>query len=358
MNLYPAETVRAQILAVLNTWGMPSDKAGTTAEVMVETDLAGIDSHGISMLPGYQRLITQGTLAIGADPVTLRESPGTAVVDGGNGLGHPTMVAAMELACRKAREAGVGVVTVRRSHHFGAAGYYAKIAADAGLVGLVTSTTRTRAVVPTRGSRPLLGTNPLAFAAPAKDPDAPFVLDMSTSTVAVNKVKVYDYLQQPLPSGWVLDSAGQPVTDPRAAYSHLRSEHGGGLSPLGGSEELSSHKGYGLALLVQILAGALAGAAFAPLKEGPGPDDIGHFCLAIDPGFFGEPDDFTASVSAILDTLRAEPPASPDRPVLVPGDVERRVRAERVLTGIPVSDALLEQLRQLCTQSGAAFLLS
>ncbi|WP_026545235.1 Ldh family oxidoreductase [Arthrobacter sp. 35/47] len=358
MNLYPAEAVRAQILAVLDAWGMPSDKAGTTAEVMVETDLAGIDSHGISMLPGYQRLITQGTLAIGADPVTLRESPGTAVIDGGNNLGHPTMVAAMELACRKAREAGVGVVTVRRSHHFGAAGYYAKIAADAGLVGLVTSTTRTRAVVPTRGSRPLLGTNPLAFAAPGNDPDAPFVLDMSTSTVAVNKVKVYDYLQRPLPSGWVLDDAGRPVTDSKVAYSHLRSEHGGGLSPLGGSEELSSHKGYGLALLVQILAGALAGAAFAPLKEGAGPDDIGHFCLAIDPGFFGDPEDFTASVSAILDTLRAEPPASPDRPVLVPGDVERRVRAERVQAGIPVSDALLAQLTELCEKTGAPFLLS
>lgn len=357
MNLYPAETVRAQILAVLSAWGMASAKASTTAEVMIETDLAGIDSHGISMLPGYQRLIDLGKLDIRADPVVSRESAATAVVDGGNNLGHATMVAAMELACSKARETGVGVVTVRRSHHFGAAGYYARIAADAGLVGLVTSTTRTKAVVPTRSSRPLLGTNPLAFAAPSSSSDEPFVLDMSTSTVAVNKVKVYDYLGQPLPTGWVLDEVGEPVTDSGTAYSLLRSEAGGGLSPLGGSESLSSHKGYGLAVMVQILAGALAGATFAPLKDASDDDDIGHFCLAIDPGFFGEPEDFSASVSQILDTLRAEPPASPDRPVLVAGDNERRVRAERLEIGIPVSAALIEQLGGICAKTGAAFLL-
>jgi LDH2 family malate/lactate/ureidoglycolate dehydrogenase len=246
---------------------------------------------------------------------------------------------------------------VHRSHHFGAAGYYAKIAAGAGLVGLVTSTTRTKAVVPTRGARPVLGTNPLAFAAPSDDPEAPFVLDMSTSTVAVNKVKVYDYLGRDLPAGWVLDSTGEPVTDSRAAYAHLRGEEGGGLSPLGGSEALSSHKGYGLAVMVQILAGALAGAAFAPLKDTDDADDIGHFCLALDPAFFGEPGVFTAAVSQILDTLRAEPAASPDRPVLVAGDEERRVRAERLTAGIPVSAALREQLREVCARTGTVFLL-
>lgn len=357
MNLYPAETVRSQILAVLDAWGMKPEAAETTAEVMVETDLSGVDSHGISMLPSYQRLIDLDKLDIHAEPAVSRETAATAVVDGGNNLGHPTMVAAMELAVRKAREAGVGVVTVRGSLHFGAAGYYAAIAPRHGLVGLVMTTTRTRAVVPTRGARPLLGTNPIAFAAPSSHPGEPFVLDMSTSTVAVNKVKVYDYLDRPLPEGWVLDEAGNPMTDPHAAYSVLQKESGGGLSPLGGSEELSSHKGYGLALMVQILAGALAGATFAPLRDPDDPDNIGHFCLAIDPAFFGEPDTFAVAVSQIVDTLRAEAPSSPDRPVLVPGDPERRVRAERLETGIPVSDALKDQLRAICSRSGAEFLL-
>ncbi|WRH26561.1 Ldh family oxidoreductase [Arthrobacter sp. JZ12] len=357
MTLYPADTVRAQILAILNAWGLPEDKAKTTAEVMVETDLSGVDSHGISMLPSYQRLIDQGKLDTRTEPEVTMRTGATAVVDGGNSLGHPTMVSAMELAIWKARESGVGVVVVRRSLHFGAAGYYARIAADAGLIGLVTTTTRTKAVVPTRGTRPLLGTNPLAFAAPSSDPDAPFVLDMSTSTVAVNKVKVYDYLGQDLPAGWAVDEHGEPVTDSALAYSYLRNEEHGGLTPLGGTEPLASHKGFGLALMVQILAGALAGAAFAPLKDADDADNIGHFCLAINPASFGEPAQFAQSVSQILDTLRAEPPASPDRPVLVPGDIERQTRAERVQTGIPLSDALLSQLREICSKNGADFLL-
>lgn len=355
MNQYRAETVRAQILAVLDAWGMAKDKARTTAEVMVETDLAGIDSHGISMLPGYQRLIDLGNLDVRADSVISRDSTATAVIDGGNNLGHANMVAAMELACSKAQGSGTGVVTVRRSHHFGAAGYYAKMAADAGLVGLVTSTTRTKAVVPTRGARPLLGTNPLAFAAPSSDPKAPFVLDMSTSTVAVNKVKVYDYLGQDLPVGWVLDEAGEPVTDAQAAYGQLREEEHGGLSPLGGTELLSSHKGYGLAVMVQILAGALAGAVFSPFREPDSADDIGHFCLTMNPASFGDAEQFTASVSQILNTLRTEPSASPDRPVMVAGDNERRMRAQRLETGIPLSTALIQQIQTVCRRMQAPF---
>lgn len=355
MKQYAVDTVREQILAVLSAWGLAPEKAETTAGVMVEADLIGIDSHGISMLPMYQQLIDSGKLNTGAEAVIERESASTAVIDGGHNLGHSTMVTAMRLAISKARETGVAVVTVHRSHHFGAAGHYATIAAEAGLVGLVTSTTPTKSVVPTRGSRPVLGTNPLAFAAPSAPAGEPFVLDMSTSTVAVNKVKVYDYLNQPLPAGWVLDGLGKPVTDSHAAYSQLRSEQQGGLSPLGGTESLSSHKGYGLALMVQILAGALAGATFAPLRKPADPNDIGHFCLAIDPGFFGEPEQFTASVSQILDTLRSEPPASPDRPVVVAGDMERTVRAERLKTGIPLSEVLVGQIRDICDRSQAPF---
>lgn len=355
MNQYAADTIRKQILAILNAWGMAPERAEITAEVMVDTDLIGIDSHGISMLPMYQRLIDAGKLDTGAESVIEREGPSTAVVDGGHNLGHSTMVTAMKLASAKARETGVGVVTVRRSHHFGAAGYYARIAVDSGQIGLVTSTTPTKTVVPTRGSRPVLGTNPLAFAAPSSNPAEPFLLDMSTSTVAMNKVKVYDYLEKPLPAGWVLDGAGQPVTDSHAGYSQLRDQQEGGLSPLGGTESLSSHKGYGLAVMVQILAGALAGATFAPLREPSDPNDIGHFCLVIDPGFFGEPKQFAESVSQIVDLLRAEPPASADRPVLVPGDIERRVRPERLESGIPLSDGLVQHIREICAQNEAPF---
>lgn len=355
MKQYSADIVREQILAVLHAWGMAPERAAITAEVMVDTDLLGIDSHGISMLPMYQRLLDAGKINTGAESVIERESSATAVINGGDNLGHSTMVTAMQLASSKARETGVGVVTVRRSHHFGAAGYYARIAVGSGQIGLVTSTTPTKTVVPTRGSRPLLGTNPLAFAAPTTNADEPFLLDMSTSTVAMNKVKVYDYLDKPLPAGWVLDGLGQPVTDSHAAHAQLRDQQQGGLSPLGGTESLSSHKGYGLAVMVQILAGALAGATFAPLRQPEDPNDIGHFCLAIDPAFFGEPAQFSASVSQIVDTLRSEPPASPEHPVLVPGDPERALHAERLVAGIPLSDGLVDDIREICARNKAPF---
>ncbi|MFH5821272.1 Ldh family oxidoreductase [Georgenia sp. AZ-5] len=357
LRRFRPETVRAQILAVLGAWGMPEDLAAVSADVMVDTDLAGIDSHGISMLPSYQSLVLEGRLNIGARPQVVHETATTALLDGLDGLGHPITTEAMALAVAKARTAGLGAVAVRRSHHFGAAGYYARIASDAGMVGLVTTTTRTRAVVPTRGSTPLLGTNPIAFAAPTTDPERPFLLDMSTSSVAVNKVKVYDYLGKPLPEGWVLNGEGEPVTDPHAAHARLRAQEEGGLTPLGGTEALSSHKGYGLGVMVQILAGALSGALFAPEKGRKGPDDIGHFCLAIDPAAFGGAETFPQAVSEIVDTLHAHPSTSPDRPVLVAGDPERLSREERSEHGIPLSDALLDLLGGICAAAGADYLL-
>ena len=160
---------------------------------------------------------------------------------------------------------GVAVVSVFNSHHFGAAGYYAALAAKRGMVGMVTSATRTIAVVPTRAKVPVLGTNPLAFAAPAKR-NAPFLLDMATSAAANNKVKVYGLRGKPIPAGWVLDDAGAPVTDADAALEILYQTKKGGLTPLGGTAEMSSHKGYGLALMVHILGGTLPGASFSPIR--------------------------------------------------------------------------------------------
>ena len=358
MRTFTPRAVRDQMLAILESWGVPADLAETTATVLLHADLSGIDSHGISMLPLYHRHVVEGRLDVRARPRVVKETPGTALLDAGDGLGHGATVRAMELALTKAERTGVGVVAVRRSHHFGAAGYYASLAAAAGMVGLVTSTTPTLAVVPTRGTAPVLGTNPLAFAAPTTDPGRPFVLDMSTSSVALNKLKIHDYLDKPLPVGWVVDGAGQPVTDPHDAYARVRAQRDGGLTPLGGTEVMSSHKGYGLATMVQILAGALAGAAFAPRRTNPaGPPDIGHCCVAIDPEAFHGRQAFAAAVSHIVDTLRAQPPASLDKPVLVAGDPERLARLERTASGIPLSDALLRELRDVCSASGAAFVL-
>jgi LDH2 family malate/lactate/ureidoglycolate dehydrogenase len=356
----PIATLEAQISAVLSAWGMEPDLVRTTVEAMAYCDRAGIDSHGISMLMMYEEGLRAGKLRVRARPRVERETPVTALVDAGAGLGHPAGVFAMRLAIEKARAAGLAAVAVHNSHHFGAAGYYAALAAAEGLVGLVTSSTRDFKVLPTRSAVPLLGTNPIAFAAPARR-SRPFVLDMSTSTAAANKVKVYDFHHRTLPPGWVVDERGAPVTDPARAMEYAWRSEAGGLTPLGGTPEGASHKGYGLAVMVQLLSSALSGASFSPVRRrtrgSDAPDDIGHFLLALDPKVFRPEGAFEAHVDLVVDELRGARPVDPALPVLVAGDPEEAARAERASSGVPIPAALAERLRGVCERSAAPFLL-
>jgi len=359
MNV-PVERVRAQIVSIFSAWGMDAALVRTAAEVMVETDLMGVDSHGVSMLMDYDEARRRGKLNLKAKPKVVREGPVTALIDADAGLGHPAAVMGMELAIRKAKAMQAGVVTVFNSHHFGAAGYYAAMASKAGMVGMVTSATRTIGVVPTRAKVPVLGTNPIAFAAPAKR-NAPFLLDMATSAAANNKIKVYGLNGRKIPAGWVLDDAGTPVTDPDAALDILYKTKKGGLTPLGGSAEMSSHKGYGLALMVHILGGALSGASFSPIRvktqKPSDPDRLGHFFLAIDPKAFRPDGAFEDDLDQVIDVLHATPPLDPAQPVLVPGDPEAASRTKRLRDGIPVPDSLMKKLRQVCESSNVPFIL-
>jgi LDH2 family malate/lactate/ureidoglycolate dehydrogenase len=355
-----AEKVREQILSIFHAWGMDPGLARTAAEVMIETDLAGVDSHGVSMLMDYDDYRRRGKLNLKARPKVVREGPVTALVDADAGLGHPAAVMGMQLAIQKAKAMHVGVVTVFNSHHFGAAGYYAAMASKAGMLGMVTSATRTIGVVPTRAKVPVLGTNPIAFAAPAKR-NAPFLLDMATSAAANNKIKVYGLNGKKLPRGWVFDDAGEAVTDPDAAWDILYNTKKGGLTPLGGTPEMSSHKGYGLALMVHILGGTLSGASFSPIRvktQGPrDPDRLGHFFLAIDPKAFRPEGAFEDDLDAVIDVLHGTPPIDPAQPVLVPGDPEAKARATRLREGIPIPDALFKKLQKVCESSGVPCIL-
>ena len=360
MHLVPAETCRAQIVSVLTAWGMDPATVATTAEVMIETDLAGVDSHGISMLMDYDESRRKGKINLQARPRILRETPVTALVDADAGLGHPASVFGMRLAIAKAKSAGVGVVAVRNSHHFGAAGYYAALAPAEGLVGMVTSATRTIGVVPTRGAVPVLGTNPIAFAAPTKR-NRPFRFDMATSTVAANKVKVYDLQGKALPPGWVLDGQGNPVADAAQGWDIIKQQPQGGLTPLGGTAEMASHKGYGLGMMVHILGGVLSGASFSPIRvrtqRPQDPDNLGHFFMAIDPTCFREEGEFEADLDDAIDVLHATPPADPALPVLVAGDPEAESRARRLAEGIPIPESLARRLREVCERAGVPCLM-
>lgn len=356
----PIDRVQRQIASILTAWGMAPDLVHTTVDAMVYADRAGIDSHGLSMMMMYEGGWQKGKLDLGARPKVVRETPVTALIDAGAGLGHPAGVAGMNLAIAKAQANGVGAVAVFNSHHFGAAGYYAALATEKGLVGLVTTSARDTTVIPTRAAAPVLGTNPLAFAAPARR-NRPFLLDMSTSTAAANKVKVYDLNHWPVPAGWVLDERGEPVTDPALALDYVWNRDVGGLTPLGGTPEMASYKGYGLAVMVQILSSALSGGSFSPIRKRTqqvgDPDNIGHFFLAIDPGVFRPGDAFEEDVDAVIDELHRTPPLDAALPVLVAGDPEAEAREQRAASTVPIPHDLAAKIRAICERCGAPFLL-
>ncbi len=358
---FPADLVREQIEAVLGAWGMPEDKRRQTAELMVETDLMGIDLHGVSMLILYEKMHQAGQLRLAAEPRIVRETAATALIDGGAGLGHPVATMAMELAIAKAEAHDIGAVSVFNSHHFGACGLYGLMAARRNLFALVSTTSRIVTVVPTFGGERVLGTNPLCFVAPAgRNP--PIMLDMSTSVTAANKVKTYALNGKPIPDGWVVDGAGAPLTDSMAAYDLLFEGRGGGLAPVGGrGKDLGGHKGYGLGIVAQILSGTLSGGSFSPIRnltqKPSDPDNIGHFFLAMNPAAFRPLEDFKADMDVLADRLRQTRPADSDEPVLVPGDPEWAMREKREKTGIPIPESLADKLREIAAAAGAPFVL-
>ena len=353
--------IRQQLGSVLRAWGMSDPHADTTAEMMLETDLRGVDSHGISMLPTYDREFRSGRLNMRPIFKTVREGQAMALIDADASLGHPISVHAMNLAVDKCRDTGVAVVSVFNSHHFGAAGCYSRIAADRGVIGMVTASTRGVTLVPTFAAEPVMGTNPLAFAAPARR-NPPFELDMATTTVAAGKVKVYKLNHRPVPPGWVVDGSGRPVTDAEEAFRHVFELPEGGITPLGGARAVGGHKGYGLAVMVHILGGALSGASFSPIRnrtQGPSdPHNIGHFFMAIDPRAFRPDGLFEEDLDQVIDVLHNAKPADPAQPVLVAGDPEMATRKERLQHGVPIPDDLMEQLRAVAKSAGVSFLLA
>jgi LDH2 family malate/lactate/ureidoglycolate dehydrogenase len=357
----PSARIKSQLVSVLRAWGMSDAHADTTAEMMVETDLRGVDSHGISMLPTYDQEFRHGRLNMRPVFKTVRDAAATALIDADASLGHPVSVYAMNLAVDKCRESGVAVVSVVNSHHFGAAGCYSKIAADRGVIGMVTASTRGVTMVPTFGAEPVMGTNPLAFAAPARR-NPPFQLDMATTTVAAGKVKVYKLNHKPLPSGWVVDGQGQPVTDEAEAFRYVFERPEGGISPVGGSRDMASHKGYGLAVMVHILGGVLSGASFSPIRnrtqKSSDPHNIGHFFMAIDPRAFRDEGDFENDLDQVIDVLHNAKRADANQPVLVAGDPELATRQERLEAGVPIPDDLMEQLRGVVGRAGVPFVLA
>jgi LDH2 family malate/lactate/ureidoglycolate dehydrogenase len=350
----PYATHRAQIKAILLAWGMPEENAEPTADILSWADLHGVDSHGMSMLPGYDRMRRNGRARMDARPNIVKQTPISALVDGDGGLGHVPAHFAMQLAIDKAKASGMAIVAVRNSAHFGATGYYALMAAKQGLIGMACTSASGIQVAPTFGKEAKLGTDPWSFAAPSGD-ERPFLLDMATTTVAAGRIRNKSNEGLECPPGWVLNKDGLPSTDPLEAR-----EKGGFLTSLGGSPENSSYKGYGLAAMVNILASCLSGATLITDPQHtkkPQGMDIGHFFMAIDPGLFREQSEFQADVARFCGDLRATTPVDPVQPVMVAGDPQWKNAEKRMAEGIPVGPGLLGQVRQIAQASAAPWLL-
>lgn len=345
---------RAQLQSLLIAWGMPPHFAERTAEVMSWADLHGVDSHGISMVPAYHERSLNGRVNMRATPRRLRETPVSALIDGDGGLGHEPGRQAMEIAIAKAQAIGIGVVVVRNSSHFGAAGFYTRMAADAGLVGMSATSASLSQVAPTGGAAARLGTDPWSFAAPGQG-GVPFLLDMATTTVAAGRIRNKANEGLPAPPGWLLTKDGLPSTDPLEA-----AQKGGFLTSLGGSPEGSSYKGYGLSVMVNILSACLSGSTLItdPMhQKQPFGMDIGHFFLALNPTLFRAEGEFEHDVTALCEALRATPPVDPTQPVMVAGDKERGIAERRMREGIPVGPGLLAKVEAIAHESGVPWLL-
>jgi LDH2 family malate/lactate/ureidoglycolate dehydrogenase len=350
----PYATHRAQIKAILLAWGMPEENAERTSDILSWADLHGVDSHGMSMIPTYDRLRRTGRARMDAQPRIVRETPVSALVDGGGGLGHVPSHFAMGVAIEKAKAVGMAIAAVNNSAHFGATGYYTLMAAKAGLIGMGCTSASSIQVAPTFGKQAKFGTDPWSFAAPSAD-GVPFLLDMATTTVAAGRIRNKANEGLPTPDGWVLDSEGRPSNDPLVAR-----EKGGFLTSLGGSPENSSYKGYGLSAMVNILGSCLSGATLVtdPMHtRKPKGMDIGHFFMAIDPGLFRDPGEFEADVAAFCAALRATTPVDSGLPVMVAGDPQWKHAERRMVEGIPVGPGLLGQVRQIAQAAAAPWLL-
>ncbi len=329
------------IVDVLVAMKTPPPPADLTAALMVRTDLRGVDSHGIGMLPRYHELWQAGFIVPEAEPVVVRDDLATGLLDGQKGLGHYVSTLAMRRAIAQARTYGIGMVAVRNSNHYGAAANYSMMALEHDLIGFSTTNSPYVAMVPTFARAAMLSTNPISFAAPAGR-HAPFVLDMATTTVAVGKLSVAARWRKPIPSGWAVDERGSATIDPFVALKHRL------LTPLGGTRELGSHKGYGLGVMVDILSGVLGGAVYGDLflrtdmKERR-VHNVGHCFAAIDPARFRPLDEFKRDMDDMIEALKTAPRAEDQERIYVAGEPEAECERQRRQEGIPLAPALVEQ---------------
>jgi LDH2 family malate/lactate/ureidoglycolate dehydrogenase len=344
----PGPILRSWVAALLQGLDVSDEHAEATARILVEADARGHPSHGVARLPAYVRQLRAGSVDGRAVPRLVSSAGGTATIDGGNGLGHHTSERAMRHAIELAATHGVGLVAVRNSNHHGIVAAYLELASTAGMVGLAT-TNSGASVAPTGSAAPFLGTNPIGFAAPtAEGPD--LVLDMATSVVSGGKFEVAKRASRPVPEGWGVDAEGRPTTDPSDVFGR-----GGWMLPLGSTAELSSHKGFGLGLLVEVLSAVLAGGPVGPavgnltFATRPTPSRVSHGFLAIAPHAFGGEAALRERVTGLVRGI-AELPGTDGSGARAPGSRAAAAQAEASRFGVPLDEVVLASLDALAAE--------
>ncbi|MFX1324734.1 MAG: Ldh family oxidoreductase [Promethearchaeota archaeon] len=334
---------------------VPEKDAEIIADVLITSDLRGVDSHGIQRCKMYYDRIKAGIYNPKTEIEIVKDSVATAVIDGHCGMGHVIAFKAMKLAIEKAKKYGLGAVAVRNSTHFGIAGYYSLMAIEEGMIGFVTTNTRP-SVPPTFGVEPMLGTNPLTYGAPT-DEEFPFLMDAATSIIQRGKVEVYNRIHKPLPSGLIISNNGNSKTDPGVILNKLLNRSAA-LLPLGGEGEATSgYKGYGYATFAEILSAALQDGIYlrdtaGVVEDGQKRLKVGHFFLAINIGNFLPLDRFKEITGNIMRDLRSSKLAPGKDKILTAGEKEYLLEVERRKKGIPINSSLQIDIKTMQNELG------
>ena len=348
-EIYTYEQLYAFCTAIFTKIGCNQPDAVTASKALLAADLRGIDSHGVARLSGYVRLWEVKRVNAKPRIKVIHETPSTAVVDGDAGLGLVVAPYAMQVAIDKAKNVGTGWVSVKNSNHFGIAGYHAMMALPDDMIG-IAMTNASALVAPTFSVERMLGTNPIAVAIPAGTEPA-FVADFATTTAANGKLEILQRKNASAPTGWIQTKNGHESTNANEL------KNGGSLLPLGGDREHSSHKGYALGAIVDIFSAVLSGAnygpwvppfpAYVPMPENMPGEGIGHFFGAMRIDAFRTAAEFKQHMDNWIQRFRKAKTVEREKKVIIPGDPEREMEAERIISGIPLVKSVVEDLKIL-----------
>jgi hydroxycarboxylate dehydrogenase B len=341
-----AGELRSLAARIFEALKVPHEDAAWVAELLVRANLVGHDSHGVIRIPQYAQAIQSSLVHPGAPFEIVREAPSTALIDGHRGLGQVVARRAMELAIRKAKETKISSVGAYNLYHVGRLADYTRMAAEQDLVGImmVNGGGASPIVAPFGGTAGRLATNPIAIAFPAGG-TVPFLLDMATSVAAEGKVRVKRHRGERTPEGWLLDNQGSPTTDPNALYQEPR----GAILPLGGN---AGHKGFGLAMVVEILSGILARGGYA--RQGANRFSNGTFIVVIEISAFIDPHEFRADIADLLAYVKSAPTAPGVEAIMYPGEPEALEQQRREREGIALEDETWRQILGLTQELGIA----